>query len=351
MSVSRDDRLEQAARWLAQAKDNAFTTQDRKMLESWLEQDPANRKAFEEMKGVWEHLRLVEPVFSPEKNPRAALSHQRRAERKTGLEALFNRCFKPDKKMAVACISLVILALFFLPAVKMHFAEPVETSYAYHTATGEQKTLTLSDGSILKMNVSSAISVCMTKGVRRVTMNNGEVFFTVMPEPGRPFEVRTSKGLLRVLGTAFNVRDRKGQMAVDVDHGKVQVQSAAKGLGDMRIKALTLLSGQGADIDAGGRLAPVRPSNIQQVLAWQHHQAVFKDTPISRVLEELALYHKVKIKLALEEPGKKRITGTFDMDNLEQTLSIIVTAASLKMEKDTSGTITLSGEPVVKGRS
>ncbi len=352
MSLSRDDRLKRAARWLVQAKDKDFTSEDRKMMEMWLEKDPANREAFEEMSNVWEHVGVVEPVFAPEKKyaSRSMLTHQREPERQTSLKALFNRFFKSNKKMAAACISLAILVLFCLPVFKMHFAEPVERVYAYSTATGEQKTVTLSDGSILKMNVSSSISVYMSKQYRRVEMNNGEVFFTVKPDPERPFEVHTSKGLVRVLGTAFNVRDRKGLVAVDVDHGKVKVWNAPKGPGDRRISALTLLSGQGADIDSTG-LAPVRTSNIQQVLAWQQYQVVFKNTPVSSVLQELALYHNVNIKLALEDLGQKRITGTFDMHNLEQTLRIIVTAASLQIKKDTNGTITLSGEPVAKSRS
>ncbi|WP_394699306.1 FecR family protein [uncultured Desulfobacter sp.] len=156
---------------------------------------------------------------------------------------------------------------------------------------------------------------------------------------------------MRVLGTAFNVRDRKGRVAVDMDHGKVHIEGAPKGSGDMRLRTVTLLSGHGVDIDSTGRLAPVRTSNIQPVLVWQQHQVVFKNTPLSSVLRELALYHKVNIKPALKDLGQKRVTGTFDMHNLEQTLRIIVTAVYLKMEKDTNGTITLSGEAVVKSRS
>lgn len=182
-------------------------------------------------------------------------------------------------------------------------------------------------------------------------MNNGEVFFTVTPDPGRPFEVRTSRGMVRVLGTAFNVKDRQGRVAVDVDHGRVEVRDAPKGSGDKRIRTLTLVSGQGTNIDSTGRLAPVRTSNIQQVLAWQQRQVVFKNTPVSNVLYELAFYHKVNIKLANDDLGQKKVTGTFDMNNLEQTLRIIATAASLQMKKDTGGTITLSGEPVVKRES
>ena len=355
MNLSRDDRLEQAARWLVQAQDNAFTSKDRKMLGLWLEKDPANRKAFEQLDDVWEHLGLVEPAFVPEKknDSRAILTHQSEIERKAGLKALFNRFFKVNKKIAVACISMAILLLFCLPVLKIQLlkTQPVETFYSYNTATGELKTVTLSDGSILKMNVSSSILVCMGKGYRRVQMNNGEVFFTVKPDPERPFEVHTSRGLVRVLGTAFNVRDRKGLVAVDVDHGNVWVQSTPKGSQDMRVRAVTLLAGQGTDINSTGRLAPVRTSNIQQVLAWQQHQAVFKNTPVSRVLQELALYHNVNIKLALEDLGQKRVTGTFDMRNLEQTLKIIVTAASLQMKKDTSKTITLSRGKIVKSQS
>ena len=353
MSLSRDDRFEHAARWQVLAQDKAFTSEDRKRLELWLEQDPDNRKAFEQMSGVWEHLGVLKPAFTPEEKyvPRAVLTYQREAERKISLKALFKRFFKPNKKMEVACISMVVLLLFCLPVLKTQLVEAVKTIHSYSTAIGEQKTVTLSDGSILKMNVNSSICVCMSKGYRRVQMINGEVFFTVKPDYNRPFEVRTSKGLVRVIGTAFNVKDRKGLMAVDVDHGKVLVQSAPKGPGDMRVRAVRLLSGQGADIDSTGRLAPIRICNIQQVLAWQKHQVVFKNTPVSNVLQELALYNNVNIKLALKDFGGKKITGIFDMNNLEQTLRIIVTAASLQMEKDTRGTITLSGEPVAKSRS
>ena len=212
-------------------------------------------KRFEQMRDVWEHLGVVEPNFSPEEEYayRAELTRQREAERKISLKALFNLFFKPDKKLAAAFICLAILVLFCLPVIKLYSVDPVDTFYSYNTATGEQKNVTLSDGSVLKMNVSSSISVYMGKGYRRVQMNNGEVFFNVKPDPERPFEVRTSKGVVRVIGTAFNVRDRKGQVAVDVDRGKVRVQNSPKGAGDMRVRVVTLLSGQGADLDSTGR--------------------------------------------------------------------------------------------------
>ncbi|PXF53188.1 MAG: hypothetical protein C4B58_16440 [Deltaproteobacteria bacterium] len=54
--------------------------------------------------------------------------------------------------------------------------------------------MTLSDGSILKMNAKSAVSVRMRSLRRQVELNEGEVFFAVAVDPDRPFEVRTPNG-------------------------------------------------------------------------------------------------------------------------------------------------------------
>ena len=342
--------MECAARWWVQSQDKNFSTADQKKLATWLAENPTNRQAFEEMNELWQHVGAVELAFTGEKNTLEIQQAVKCFEptTKSGLKNWFYQFFDTHKKVSSAVV-MTMLVLICLPFLNLTFFEQPEKAYAYSTATGEQKTITLSDGSVLNINVSSALTVQMGKKTRQVILSEGEVFFTVKPDSKRPFEVRTSQGLVRVLGTAFNIKNRKGLVAVDVDHGKVQVWDAPKGSGDMRIKALTLVSGQGADIDVSGRLAPVRTSSIQQVLAWQQ-QVVFNNTPVSNVLQELALYHNVNIKLAFKELGQKRVTGTFDMNNLEQTLKVIVTAASLHMKKDTNGTITLSGQPVVKSR-
>jgi len=349
--MSSDDHMERAARWLARSQDKSFSDADQQDLAAWLAEDPTNRQAFEEMNELWRQVGALEPAFADELDttemPQVAKDFD--TETKSDHKNRFFHFFETRKKMSLAAV-MAMLVLLCLPVLNLTFFEQRGKVYVYSTATGEQKTITLNDGSVLSINVSSAFTVQMGKSSRRVVLNEGEVFFNVKPDPKRPFEVRTSKGLVRVLGTAFNVKNRKGVMAVDVDHGKVQVRDVPKAAGDRRVRALTLLSGQGADIDAGGHLAPIRTSCMEQVLAWRDHRVVFKKTPVSNVLQELALYHNADIKLAFDALGQKRVTGTFDMQNLEQTLRIIATAASLQIKKDTNGTITLSGRPVVKTR-
>jgi transmembrane sensor len=72
--------------------------------------------------------------------------------------------------------------LLCLPVFKTYFFEQAVAVHVYKTATGEQETLTLSDGSILKMNVRSALSVRMRNLRRQVELNEGEVFFAVAVE-------------------------------------------------------------------------------------------------------------------------------------------------------------------------
>ncbi len=343
MNISRDDRLEQAARWLVRSQDRDFTPEDKKLMATWLEEDPANREAFEEMGGVWEHIGVLEHVFVPEKEykrPKIFVCH-RKAERFTCLKALLSRFAEPKNRVVIAVAAMAVLVLLCLPVFRAYFSEQAVTVRARKTMIGEQTTLTLGDGSVLKMNVKSALSIRMSNRLRQVEMSEGEVFFVVSADTNRPFEVRTPNGLVRVLGTAFNVKSRSGRVAVDIEHGRVLVRDAPKGPGDMRAGGVTLVAGQGVDIDPSGRLSRLRPSDMKQVLAWQNRQAFFQNTPLGEVLRELELYHDVRVKLAFPELESKGITGRFDLGKLDQTLEVIMAAASLKAEKEADGTITL----------
>lgn len=343
MNFSQDKQQEQAARWLARSQDKDFTSDDLKALNAWLEEDPANRAAFEEMGAVWDQVEGMEHVFnSEEKHTCSDLPvTSQPTGRLRGAKRILPRILTGNRKVALVGAVMAVLVLLCLPVIKSHLVDQPEKLYAYQTVAGEQKIVTLSDGSVLKMNVSSQISVHITGHNRQVEMGEGEVFFQVKPDPDRPFEVSTPSGLVQVLGTAFNVKNRRGKVSVDVDHGRVQVQGNPASPTDMKTKEMTLSSGQGVDINPSGRLVKLRQSNIKQVLAWRQKQAVFKNTPVGDVLHELELYHNVKITLVSDELESKGITGTFDMSKLEQTLELIAMAASLKIEKESDSTIKL----------
>ncbi|MDP0978008.1 FecR family protein, partial [Klebsiella pneumoniae] len=63
-----------------------------------------------------------------------------------------------------------------------------------HTAIGEQRHLTLPDGTRLLINTDSSLNIAFSEHVRRIELLQGEVMITTAKDPApahRPFIVQT----------------------------------------------------------------------------------------------------------------------------------------------------------------
>lgn len=97
------------------------------------------------------------------------------------------------------------------------------------TGKGESKTVTLPDGSLVRLNPSSEIAFqqAFEDTVRRVRLK-GEAWFNVVHHADKPFIVNAPNLTTRVLGTRFCVDDypEDGQAAVYLQTGSVEVNPA-----------------------------------------------------------------------------------------------------------------------------
>ena len=184
----------------------------------------------------------------------------------------------------------------------------------YRTAVGEQRTVSLSDGSTVQLNTDTALSITMTDGSRRLTLHRGEAFFTVAPDASRPFEVVADHGVIRALGTTFNVR---------TDHDLTTVTVAEHGVKVM------LESDVSVDVQAGERiqyhhnqwLGSVEQTDMTRTLAWRRHRLMFDHDPLPVVLAELSRYRSGRL-VFLRDPSLNEllVTGSFDTDRLDRFL-------------------------------
>lgn len=71
----------------------------------------------------------------------------------------------------------------------------------HRTSTGEQRTITLADGSTVQLNAETGLSVTWTQNVRRLVLHQREAFFTIAPDQASPFEMEAGGGTVRALGT------------------------------------------------------------------------------------------------------------------------------------------------------
>ena len=122
-----------------------------------------------------------------------------------------------------AAVLMALLAPFLLTDKSQEFA----------TSIGEQRKISLDDGSIIHLNTKSHISIILTAHAREVQLLEGEALFKVEHDASRPFRVLSGANVIQAVGTQFDVDRRPSATMVSVIEGRVQVSTAAASVARM----------------------------------------------------------------------------------------------------------------------
>lgn len=193
-------------------------------------------------------------------------------------------------------------------------------SIHYATVAGEQRTITLADGSRVTLNTRTGLEALIGDDRREVVLESGEAFFEVAHDPVRPFRVLTSLGIVSVLGTRFAVYDRLQSVEVTTEQGLVRVSSA--GLPES-IAAIHVRSGESAVITAPDARPRLQKADLERIENWRNQRLEFNAVPLADLLEEFSRYTPVPLQAANAETGAIRVSGVFrigDVSALSKTL-------------------------------
>jgi transmembrane sensor len=94
---------------------------------------------------------------------------------------------------------------------------------AFTTGVGEQRMITLQDGSRIYLNSDTRLTVRLDKNRRLVRLAGGEALFDVAKNPSRPFIVDAGEMQVRAVGTEFVVRRDPHELAVTLVEGTVRI--------------------------------------------------------------------------------------------------------------------------------
>ncbi len=315
-SKQQDKTSTQAAHWQAQLSSDLVTEQRRREFEIWLNERPENKIAWQEINAFWAGLdSLTEADIAVEKNSRAI---DFKALRPSKPHSGFTR-----PALAIAASLLLMVSLIYAQA-EWYFA-------AYTTAPGQQRSVILADGSEIIMNTDTAISVDYSEQHRQITLHDGEAYFVVAPDARRPFEVQTPSGQVRALGTEFNIKTRRKDVAVTVYQHTVRV-TAENG------KILESLPEGQQVVFSDEELSAVTTANLQRGQAWRNQRIIFQDRPLADVIEELNRYRSGRIIVMNNDIKTLPVTGVFTTDDtnialktIEQSLPITVTKITEKL--------------------
>jgi transmembrane sensor len=119
------------------------------------------------------------------------------------------------------------------------------------TRAGERGTLTLADGSTVRLNGATRVRVTYRGGERRAELLAGQAFFDVRHDAARPFTAVAGRTSARVLGTAFDLDLTQRRVALSVYRGAVGFDPAGA-------RGVVVRAGYRSSITAGAASTPAR---------------------------------------------------------------------------------------------
>lgn len=208
-------------------------------------------------------------------------------------------------------------------------------TYTAEAPWGEKARLVLPDGSVVLLNAGSRISYTsdFDRRDRRLELD-GEAYFEVRKNKGKPFVVSTPYLDVRVTGTKFNVNayDDEPSVVASLVEGSVNVTSRADG----RVYRLT--PGHSLALAKASGEVTYPQLNGDVVLAWKDNRLVFADDDIASLAKKIEKWYDVKVVYDPARFANSKFTvRLMEGERLDNLLDIIETAlgAECSMRGDT----------------
>ncbi|NMX60243.1 FecR family protein [Pseudomonas sp. WS 5079] len=290
--------------WVIRLTSGSVQPSDVAAARAWCEQAPEHQQAFVEARRMWSlSAHLAQPAASARPSAR--------------------------RLWAMGIAASLVLGL------GVTWAQRMALDADYYTGTGERRQVVLADGSQITLNANSAVDVKFTDDGRRITLRKGEAVFDVKPDPQRPFSVQAGALSATALGTIYAVRRDAEHVDVTVRRGLVAVTGEPD--------KVTL----GAGETVGGRadgLGAKQRVDVDTMLAWEQGRLVFELTPLAQVLEQLERYRPGIIVLRDSRLGALKVSGTFQLNDLDEGLTTLENVFALKIERYTDYLLVISSK-------
>ena len=282
-------------------------------LAKWLNNEltPAELAEFEKTEEFATYRKILDvsgeleaPKFDVEK----ALEDLRNSRPEKEVPVISMRPMQKVMRIAAAIAVIIAVSYFYVNSLDV----TVTTQFA------QRSEVTLPDASEIILNAASEISYSEKKWDAERNVNlEGEAFFKVAK--GKKFTVATSSGLVTVLGTQFNVENRKDFFEVTCYEGLVSVTYMGQ--------ETKLPAGTSFMVVKGKIKQPAAPDN--SVPSWMNNESTFKSIPLAFVLDEFERQFNIEVETQNIDLDQL-FTGTFSNTNVNLALQSISTPSHIK---------------------
>jgi transmembrane sensor len=333
---------QEASAWFARERRGELSGTERLALQAWLAAGPAHQRAYQDVENVWQQLECL-------RGDPAIANLRRQASRR-------RRWSLPGIAAGVAaCTAIFFLTQSLLtPRSRVYASVAPEITTgkdldtlpprAYRTEIGEQRVITLVDGSTITLDTDSEARVAFSKERRLVDLARGQAFFAVAKDRTRPFIVAAGGARVMAVGTAFDVRLEHDGLSVTLREGRVRIE-APEGQSPQSDTAARV---KAADLVPGSKLRTsqhaawqVAGADVTRELSWLHHQLVFDNARLDAVVAEMNRYSSTKIVLGDPALAGVQVGGVFGVDDPASVADALAHYGLVRVADSTAARITL----------
>jgi transmembrane sensor len=335
---------EEASDWLVKHRTGELGEAEKVAFDSWLRTSPNHVRAYLEMSEIWEDAAALDPATSASVDEliaraqgegnvvslgggfgEAAFGQHGGASgsgvgRSAGAErggAGVDRGLAADSDVGAdrgahgrfSSRALLAAAIAVMCAGVGVFAW-LNRAPVYSTGIGEQRSLTLDDGSMVTLDTRSRIRVRFSARERNIDLLEGQALFRVAKNDRQPFVVKSDAAAVRAVGTEFDVYRQHAGLTVTVLQGRVAVTASSSGQ-RRADDAVLVPAGQQVAVLGSAKVTPSAVADVAAATAWTQRRLIFESTPLAAVVEEFNRYNTRRLVIA--DPGLSsfHVSGVF----------------------------------------
>ena len=313
---------QQAADWLVRAEEPHWSAADQQMLEDWLDQSMAHKAAYWRLRHGWREADRVAVIGVSVPGQRG-----------------MRRFLAPSWQWAIA-VSLLLTTGVGLQNWLRRGSDVDVPLAQFSTPVGGHRLVKLDDGSVLELNTATRVRAAVTPDHREVWLDQGEALFQVAHLQNSPFVVHAGDRTVTDLGTKFSVRRDGAKTVVAVLEGKVRIADtdSTSAVPTAILAARNMAVAQGRST----LLTTLTEDSIQSRLAWRNGYLQFDQTSLADAAQEFNRYNRVQIVIRDDDTAKIKISGSFQVSNVDAFVRLLHTAYGLSVETS-QGSVVIAG--------
>jgi ferric-dicitrate binding protein FerR (iron transport regulator) len=313
---------------------NTCSEEERERIEIWLRSSPDNQKFFEQLAEIWNAVGVNYDKFEPNNSQAWESIVSKLNLNNTGVSN--SKSPRSIHKMAfrwAAVFALIVassLAFFLLVRNNNQPVLIINHQPIVVQAMDTCKALVMLDSSKVWLNKQSRLTYNDSFNLNdRVVNLTGEAYFEITRNAKKPFVVHAFGAIVKVVGTAFNLKTDsvKKEVKLNVISGTVKFFSIKA-----PEKNIMVQKGERAVYNVATDSIIKTNYNHTNEIAWKTGDFIFENDRLDDVCRMLTGYYNVSIAVSDSSLANMKLSAGYNKQPLKTILQAITATLDLKVD-------------------